>query len=110
MIVPDKNYDAVRNGVMSILIRTYREDQKRYIVEEWDCDDIARDFWCFAKRVVSDTTEKNGIVGRVIFRDHAEIIYVEKEPDTRFSDKVQYIDQHDWSIRKPDEKPKWIEL
>lgn len=110
MIVPDKNYDVMRPGVIDTLIRTYRENQKKHINEKWDCDDIARDFWCFAKRVVSDKTEENVIVGRVIFRDHAEIICVKKIFFPTGLDLVYYIDQRDWSIRKPNKKPKWIEM
>lgn len=108
--MPDKNYDVVRPGVMHTLIKTYREDQKKHIDEEWDCDDIARDFWCFAKRVHSDRTERNRIVGRVIFHDHAEIIYVQERYIKDNLAHVYYIDQRDWGIRKPNKKPKWIEL
>lgn len=110
MIVPDEYYDAVKFGTIHQLIKVYREGQKKYVEEEWDCDDIARDFWNYAKRVLADTTKGNGIVGRVIFSDHAEIIFVEDLclPKENFS--VHYIDQRDWSMRLPNKKPKWIEM
>ncbi|MBE9594791.1 MAG: hypothetical protein IMF19_15075 [Proteobacteria bacterium] len=110
MIVPDKNYDSVVPGMMHHLIKVYSEDQKKYSGEEWDCDDIARDFWCFAKRVKSNATKENKIVGRVIFPDHAEIIYVQGVHLESNPYYVYYVDQRNWHIRKPDKKPKWIEL
>lgn len=110
MIVPDKHYHALRIGVMHQLIHVYIENQKKYIDEEWDCDDIARDFWCFTKRVVSKPKKGNGIVGRVIFPDHAEIIYVQERYAKDGLGHVFYIDQRDWIIRRPNKKPKWIEM
>lgn len=110
MIVPDKYYDTVRGGMMRTLVDLYKEDQERHRDENWDCDDIARDFWCYAKRVIKGPRNENGIVGRVIFPDHAEIIYVKTRVLPTALDHVYYIDQRDWNIRKPYKKPKWIEL
>jgi len=110
MIVPDRNYDAVRRGLMQNLINVYSDNPAIYEDEKWDCDDIARDFWNYAKIALKNITGKNAIVGRVIFREHAEIIYTYEKHTKDMSDSVRYIDQRDWSLRKPDKKPKWLEL
>ena len=110
MIVPDKSYDVVQSDIMSTLIRTYREDHAEYKGEEWDCDDIARDFWNFAKRVIRDARNENGIVGRAIFPKHAEIIYVQEKYTKDGSHPVYYVDQRNWNIYMPNKRPKWIEL
>lgn len=108
MRIPDKNYDAMRLGRVQKLIKAYRENSEVHIEEEWDCDDIARDFWSFAKEVIKVVKEGNGIVGMVDFPDHTQIVYVEEINSKSEPYHVYYFDQRDWSIHRPNRKPKWI--
>lgn len=108
MRIPDKKYDAMRPGVMSNLISTYRKNMPVWEEERWDCDDIARDFWNFAKQVRSHNIGENSVVGMIDFPEHTQIVFVQEKYTENMNDSVYYVDQRDWSIRKPDRKPKMI--
>lgn len=108
IIMLDKEYAPIQTSKVYALINDYEE--ATYISEIWDCDDIARDFINYVKKTVKEVSAENVALGMIIFKDHAQKIFVEefKPHSKRDRYKVRYLDHRDWYIYAPNEHPKWI--
>lgn len=109
-ILQDARYDTVQHREMYHYIATYEHLEDYEGDTEWDCDDVARDFWNHAKKKAKRRYTQNAIIGLVIFPDHTEIVYgVDAEVVPTRTD-IYYLDPDTWEPRTPNKKPKWIVL
>lgn len=115
MVVLDKEYSPISPSEVRALIKDY--EKAAYILEIWDCDDIARDFvnftardfLNFVKKTTKEVLGKNVAFGMLVLRDHAQEVFVETKRISRRSNyTVRYMDHRYWSIYKPNERPRWI--
>jgi len=108
MIVLDKEYAPISVTEVRALIRDYKNE--KFIPEIWDCDDIARDFVNYVKKQVKEVRSENAAFGMLVFWDHAQEVFVEKNKNIsrRNVYTVRYMDHRDWSVYNPNERPKWI--
>ena len=109
-ILQDAQYDTVQHSEMHEYIDTYTHIEDYEGDSEWDCDDIARDFWNYAKIRAKRRYKQNAIIGLVVFPDHTETVYgVDAQVAPKRTD-IYYLDPDTWEIRAPNKKPKWIIL
>lgn len=110
MILQDAQYDTVRHREMRGYLDTYTHiyDYDGDIAR--DCDDVARDFWNYAKIRANRRYNQNAIIGLVVFPDHTEIVYGVDSQVVPKSTEIHYLDPDTQEIRAPNKKPKWIVL
>lgn len=108
MVVVDKYYSPISVSQVRALTKDYKK--AAYIPEIWDCDDIARDLINYVKTQAKEVLGKNVAFGMLVLRDHAQEVFVEenKNLSRRKNYTVYYMDHRDWSIYRPNARPKWI--
>jgi len=108
----DKFYTPLTLSVLRASISNYKKDP--YVPENWDCDNIARDFVNYVQKRIKNTENKNAAIGIIVVpesrkEDHVQEVFMldTMSQDVRRRYKVQYLDHRDWKIYAPNRRPKW---
>ncbi len=84
IFIPDRHLDYVTDEFFKELYTGYAKSDVRSPLPWWDCDDRARDLWCYIRYVAMFKYRQNVAFGMLWTEGHALCLYVTPEPSVRF--------------------------